>query len=657
MKMLNIVSPVENLHSVLEDLVIDGSVHIQNYTKSNSSDTLTMYKVSEAMEDSIDIGSMQKLRFEKTDFKDLFEKLTFIADSIDMELRTDSDIDRDYDFEKITSRLNSMYGVIAPIKMKMENMKKSIQEKEYFLENISFLDSADIDISEIREMKHINYHIGTLTRENRIKLRDNYENISAIVLHIGSSEDGESYLIFSPAKYEEETAKILRSLNFKEIDIPDDINGNVSEVSKTVREQIQKLEKTHDEYGEVIKTINQSYKEEITRIYSEIQLEEKIEQMKENAAVTNNFFYFTGWVPEGSIQKIRDFLESKYKDIITVSENPEEIGSEVIPPTKLKNNWVISPFELLVNMYGVPNYNEDDPTLFLGVTYLILFGAMFGDVGQGLVLVLAGFLLRRKSKKGTDGRDYGEILFRIGMSSTFFGFMYGSIFGDEEVLPALIVRPLENINFVLYSAIAFGVILLLISFGISIYNLKREGDIKECLFGRNGLTGLIFYVSLLSFGLQMLLGAVLIPNAVLAVIMIASLAALLFKTPLYSIIFKEEAHYEEGKGTYYIEGGFDLIETILSLLSNSISFIRIGAFALNHVGLFLAFSTMAKIANSPFMGMAILVLGNIIIIGLEGLIVLIQGLRLEYYELFSKYFKGDGKSYIPVKFIEEAEEI
>ena len=228
MKMLNIVSPVENLHSVLEDLVIDGSVHIQNYTKSNSSDTLTMYKVSEAMEDSIDIGSMQKLRFEKTDFKDLFEKLTFIADSIDMELRTDSDIDRDYDFEKITSRLNSMYGVIAPIKMKMENMKKSIQEKEYFLENISFLDSADIDISQIREMKHINYHIGTLTRENRIKLRDNYENISAIVLHIGSSEDGESYLIFSPAKYEEETAKILRSLNFKEIDIPDDINGNVS---------------------------------------------------------------------------------------------------------------------------------------------------------------------------------------------------------------------------------------------------------------------------------------------------------------------------------------------------------------------------------------------------------------------------------------------
>lgn len=657
MKMLNIISPVENIHPILEDLVIDGSVHIQNYTKSNSTDSLTMHKVSEFLEDSVDLGSMQKIKFEKTDFKDFFEKLDFISDSIDMKLEINADIDTTYDFQKITARLNSMYSVIAPIKLKMDNLKKIIKEKEYFLENISFLDNADIDISEIREMKHINYHIGTLTKENRIKLRDNYENISAIVLHIGSSEDGESYLIFSPSKYEEETNKILRSLNFKEIDIPDDISGNVSQTSNIVGEQIKKLEKEYGEYKEVIKNINQRYQEEIRQIYSEIHLEEKIEYMKENIAVTNNFFYFTGWIPEGKIDTIISFLESKYKDIILVKENSEDISKEVIPPTKLKNNWVISPFELLVNMYGVPNYNEVDPTFFLGVTYLILFGAMFGDVGQGLVLVVAGFLMKRKSKKGTDSKDYGEILFRIGLSSTLFGFMYGSVFGDEEIIPALVVRPLENINFVLYSAIGFGVILLLISFGISIYNLKRDQNIEECLFGRNGLAGLIFYVALLSFGLQMLLKATLIPNLVLGIIMVASLAALLFKTPLYALIFRQEAHYEEGKGTYYIEGGFDLVETILSLLSNSISFIRIGAFALNHVGLFLAFSTMAKIANSPFIGMAILVLGNIIIIGLEGLIVLIQGLRLEYYELFSKYFKGDGKSYIPVKFIEEAEEV
>jgi len=656
MRMLNVVSPLENMHSILEDLVIKGNVHIQNYTKSNSSDTLTMHLISEAVGESIDIGSIQKLKFEKTDFKDLFEKLTFIADSIDMKLSVDSNIDNEYDIDRIIVRLNSMYSVISPIKRKMEMMRKNIVEKEYFLENIRFLDNADVDISEIKYMKHINYHIGTLTKENRIKLRDNYENISAVVLHIGSSEDGESYLIFSPVKYEEETNKILKSLNFKEIEIPEDIKGNVSETSNIVRKQIETIEQIYSEYKDIIRTINESYRKEITQIYSEINLEENIEKMKENVATTKNFFYFSGWVPESEIEVLINNLEGKYKDIIMVKENPEEISKEIIPPTKLKNNWVISPFELLVNMYGVPNYNEVDPTLFLGITYLILFGAMFGDVGQGLVFVIAGFLLSRKAKKGTDSRDYGEILFRIGLSSTFFGFMYGSVFGNEELIHAVVVRPLDNINFVLYSAIIFGVILLLISFGLSIYNLKKEGEIEECIFGRNGVAGLIFYVALLAFGLQLLLKATMIPNMILGIIMILSLAGLLFKRPLYAMLSKQEAEYEEGKGTYYIEGGFDLIETILSLLSNSISFIRIGAFALNHVGLFLAFSTMAKIANNPFMGMAILILGNIIIIFLEGLIVLIQGLRLEYYELFSKYFKGDGKSYIPIKFIEEAEE-
>lgn len=657
MRIMNVVSPLENIHSILEDLVINGSVHIQNYTKSNSSDTLTMQLISEIMGESIDIGSIQKLKVEKTDFKDLFEKLTFIADSIEMKLFVESDIDASYNFEKIMTRLNSMYGVISPIKRKMELIKKSILEKEYFLDSIKFLDSADLDISEIKDMKHINYHIGTLTKENRIKLRDNYENISAVVLHIGSSEDGESYLIFSPAKYEEETNKILKSLNFKEIEIPEDIKGNVSETSAIVRSQISSMEKIYEEYKDVIKTINESYREEITQIYSEIHLEEKIEFMKENVATTKNFFYFSGWVPESDLDSLVNALEEKYKDIIVVRENPESISKEFVPPTKLKNNWAISPFELLVNMYGVPNYNEVDPTMFLGITYLILFGAMFGDVGQGLVFVVAGFLLSRKSKKGTDSRDYGEILFRIGLSSTFFGFMYGSVFGSEELIPAVIVRPLENINFVLYSAVGFGVILLLISFGLSIYNLKKEGEIEECIFGRNGAMGLLFYVSLLTFGLQALLSAKLIPNIVLFIVMILSLSGLLFKKPLYAMLSKQEVEYEDGRSMYYIEGGFDLIETVLSLLSNSISFIRIGAFALNHVGLFLAFSTMAKLANNPFIGTAILILGNVIIIGLEGLIVLIQGLRLEYYELFSKYFKGDGKTYSPIKFIEEAEEI
>lgn len=131
---------------------------------------------------------------------------------------------------------------------------------------------------------------------------------------------------------------------------------------------------------------------------------------------------------------------------------------------------------------------------------------------------------------------------------------------------------------------------------------------------------------------------------------------MLFKKPLTALLFRQPAVYHEGKKEYYIEGGFDLVETLLSLLSNTISFIRVGAFALNHVGLFLAFTTMANLSNNRAIGAVILIAGNIIIIGLEGLIVFIQGLRLEYYELFSKYYTGDGIAYSPFKLNLETEE-
>ncbi len=100
-------------------------------------------------------------------------------------------------------------------------------------------------------------------------------------------------------------------------------------------------------------------------------------------------------------------------------------------------------------------------------------------------------------------------------------------------------------------------------------------------------------------------------------------------------------------GEYYVESGFDILETLLSMLSNSISFIRVGAFALNHVGLFIAFHTMASIIGSLAGDISMFIIGNIIVIFLEGLIVFIQGLRLVYYELFSKYYTGEGIPFVP----------
>ena len=145
------------------------------------------------------------------------------------------------------------------------------------------------------------------------------------------------------------------------------------------------------------------------------------------------------------------------------------------------------------------------------------------------------------------------------------------------------------------------------------------------------------------------MGVEWLPTLLLSTIIFINIVLLVVKEPLSALILKKDHLYEETPAEYYIESGFNIFETFLSLLSNSASFIRVGAFALNHVGLFIAFHTLADIIGSPGGNVIMFIIGNVIIIGLEGLVVFIQGLRLFYYELFSKYYTGEGILFNPDK--------
>lgn len=652
MQMMNLVAPLDDMNKVLQEIVLLERIHIKNAVKEINESNFTMAVLEEHIESIADMGSIVKYKSKKSNLKRHQDTLDFVTDALDMKLESHTDIDR---MVSLTQRLDQLYHIfdeVRPVKEKLDAIEAKLHSYEDFLESIEYLRGMQIDVGSLSHMTHFNYHIGTLTKDKRLKLRNNYENISAIVLHIGSSVDGESYLVLTPASLEHEADRILKSLNFKEIKLPDEFEGTPDEVYQKIQDLIYKNTQEKMQLQNEILELKGKYEYTVDRVYSRLLLQEQIENLKENTAVSKNFFYFSGWVPKKDISSIKQKLEDVCSRVIVMFAEAEEVPKKIIPPTQLKNSWLLRPFEMLVNLYGVPNYKEMDPTIFLGITYLILFGAMFGDVGQGAVLLLAGFLVRRKESL----RTQGEIIIRIGLSSVFFGFMYGSIFGFEEIIHAVFVRPIENINFILYSSVIFGVLLLLISFGISISNLTHKKDYEQAVFGRNGVAGLAFYIVLLVTILQIVLSQQIIPLAVLLGAAVVLMAMMLFKRVLSSIVFKHELVYAEGKREYFIEGGFDLVETLLSLLSNTISFIRVGAFALNHVGLFLAFTTMAQLANNRAVGAFILILGNIIIIALEGLIVFIQGLRLEYYELFSKYFSGDGIKYSPYKLKLESEE-
>ncbi|WP_242990224.1 V-type ATP synthase subunit I [Acetobacterium bakii] len=335
-------------------------------------------------------------------------------------------------------------------------------------------------------------------------------------------------------------------------------------------------------------------------------------------------------------------IAAKYPDIIVMFSSPNERGGK--PPTKMKNNWLFRPFEALVKMYGVPSYNELDPTPFLSITYMFCFGFMFGDVGQGLVLALAGFILGKK------GVELGNVLFRLGICSTFFGFMYGSFFGFEEIIQPIWVRPFEEVNTILLTAVFVGIGMLFAAYVYSIINKLKKKEIKEGVFGKNGICGFILYASFLGlvginlsgFGTAQLLNPILIGLAILMILIV------LVREPLANYLMKHSPLYEESASDYYVESGFELFEMLLAMFSNTLSFIRIGAFALTHVGLFMAFQTLSLMAQNGIISVGIFIFANVLIIVLEGLIVSIQALRLQFYELFSKYYTGDGVEFKPV---------
>jgi V/A-type H+-transporting ATPase subunit I len=310
------------------------------------------------------------------------------------------------------------------------------------------------------------------------------------------------------------------------------------------------------------------------------------------------------------------------------------------PPTRLKNPKIFKPFEMFVEMYGLPAYNEMDPTMFIALTYTLMFGIMFGDVGQGICLVVGGFLLYHFKKM-----NLAAIVSLAGIWSTVFGFMYGSIFGFEDILSPVWMRPMDNIMTTLMLAIGFGMVLILIAMVINIINAIRAKEPGRLLFDQSGVAGLICYGCAATCIVLYETGHALPATSILAVAVGIPLVAIFLKEPLSNLVEHKKHIFPEGsKGMFFVEAFVELFDVVLSYATNSISFVRVGAFALSHAGMMGVVMTLAGYeSGSP--NWIVVVFGNILVTGLEGLVVGIQVLRLEYYEMFSRFYRGSGKPF------------
>lgn len=514
--------------------------------------------------------------------------------------------------------------------------------------------NLNFDVSEILNFKYIHYRFGRIEKQYLQKFEKYiYDNLDTLFIKCGEDEMYVYGVYFVPEHQAHKVHAVYSSMHFERIFIPNEYHGTAVEAFEKLDTRHREIHKALDANKEASRKFLQDNSTNIVSAKAALDACSSSFDIRKLAACTpgdtNTFYILCGWMTEKDALAFQKDIQNDEK-IFCLMEDQKAPATQK-PPTKLRNPKLFKPFEMYVKMYGLPAYNEMDPTWFVAITYSFIFGAMFGDVGQGLVLFLGGLFLYKTKKM-----DLAGIISCAGVFSVFFGFMYGSFFGFEDVLKAIWLKPMNQmmdvplvgrLNAVFVIAIGFGMFIILICMVFNIINSIRRGDTEKTWFDSNAVAGLVFYGSIvLTIGL--FISGKKLPAAAILVIMFGVPLLLMFlKEPLTNLVEKKSKILPEQKGMFFVQSFFELFEVLLSYLSNTLSFLRIGAFAVSHAAMMEVVLMLAGATNGGSPNWIVVVLGNIFVCAMEGLIVGIQVLRLEYYEIFSRFYAGNGREFKP----------
>lgn len=473
---------------------------------------------------------------------------------------------------------------------------------------------SECGFERMHACQYLNFGFGRLPRESYKKL-SMYKDEIFVHHHVHETPQYVWMLYVTSDSYVDKVRKIFKDLYFEPIDIP----------MIDVKKQLE------------------HYKDQIDDIYAFCNEENSVHELYPYIAEINEKYLLSGFVKADEV----DHYKAIFKDLPSTIEvkDPSEVP-ELECPTLLKNNWFAKPFEMFLGMYGVPKYTDFDPTGFMAFTYCLLFGIMFGDLGQGLVLFILGLVFEKK------GQIFG-IINRCGITSMIFGFLFGSVFGYEELLNPIhqslfgVREKLFNVMaqsstmLLLIGAVAIGAVLILTTQCMNIVNRFKHHQLGDAIFSQNGIAGLVFYGGIVfAIFATMLLGWNVLNPVYLGIFIVLPVISFVMKEPLSNAVEHKTVKPEEGWGGYIAQSIFELIDVLLTFVTNSMSYLRVGGFVLSHAGMMLVVMTLVEMTGKA--GVAVLIFGNIFVMVLEGLIVGIQTLRLEYYEMFSRYYDAGG---------------
>jgi V/A-type H+-transporting ATPase subunit I len=656
MKMIELSILKNDINSVLEYLGRRGVIHFPLSHKSgNSQETAKIKKIIDRLNSAAGFIGINSENAES--------KIEYTP--------VPSEEDR-----KITEDICSIVENLKEELTKFEREKQNINDT---LNEVKAFSKLDVPFSELDQLSYLTLRIGRLDSKGQAELRESLGD-KAVVIPLDKEKQ---VLAASSRKGRFAMDTQLKKVSFEPAAFPQDFCGIPSEIIRSLEEHLALCE---DEINSV------NSRKEIFRIKNTAQMERlisswniisAIEEIKSGFTETESLYNFSGWMPEDFAFDItKGLIELTGGRIAIRSYSPEEIssvadGSEKVP-VYVKHGAFVKGFESVVFSYGAPPYGTIDPTPFVAFFFTVLFGIMFGDVGQGFILFLAGILISKGPKKLAKFNKFSTPLIAVGISSMIMGLLNGAVFTSEKLLiaPTRAVtalftgQPSDHILNILPLAESGGSLkklLLFFTFTISVGVLLNSAGLlinivnrfilkkyEKAFFSKTGLAGFLFFWYAIFIALRIIFGGRRYTWYDTAGLLLP-VFFIFFGPVIWRIIARKKPLLEHGIIVFIMEGFVEILETISSYVSNTVSFLRVGAFALSHAVLsFIIFSFTELLASSGISGSIfaffLLVIGNTIIILLEGMIVAIQVMRLQYYEFFNKFFVETGVEFAPFRF-------
>ena len=525
-----------------------------------------------------------------------------------------------------------------------------LRAAELFVEALAGTEFGPSDLAEGDFMKTF---FGCLSEENFERLEESSDESPIIVNKLTESNGNVWAMVVTVPSYFEQTKSLLEAVYFKEFSLKDiaaQLEG--SDPLSLVKKRIANHENAIRGLAKAAKDMLKERRADYELLYSQLYTMQRVYDVCKGRGEISGMFVLSGWIPEDTYESIKQTVEEEAPTTTLIVEQTKDISYTGIRiPTKLKNNAFVRAFQDIVSMYSLPSYGEIDPSPIVAITFTLFFGFMFGDVGHGILLFIGSMLL---VKRGIMRRSLGNVMKMASISAIVFGFLYGSIFCLEGIIPAFWLNPMQDVNKLLTISIGLGVFMISLGLILNMVKHYKERDFGMLLFDGQGMAGLALYWALCALAVIYMVD-VKIPEAAADFLWIAVFVLILvmiFKDVLARYLLRSKSEGESA-----VMNVFDILHNLLSFISNTASFVRLAAFALNHVGLSLAVIMLSemvyKLPGGIIMKGLILIVGNLLIVALEGLIVFIQTLRLEYYEFFGKFYKGGGNAFKPVEWKKE----